>query len=131
VSRRSGGLACIAAAVVLATSCGGGDEAATADSGIEGVAWTGPTCAVERAPPDAKCADRLLARATVRAQHGNRVLAETETDARGRFRLRLPPGEYQLYASGGMTPFAAPVASARVVESRFTRVELHVDTGIR
>jgi hypothetical protein len=130
VSRPSA-LACILASLALATSCGGADESARESSGVEGVALTGPTCAVERIPPDPKCDDRVLARATVRAQDGDRVVAETQTDAQGRFRLPLVPGRYELYTSGGIAPFNTPVATARVVESRFTHVDLYVDSGIR
>jgi hypothetical protein len=98
---------------------------------VQGIAFIGPTCAVEREPPDPACADRPLARAVIRARRGGRVAGETRTDARGRFRLRLAPGRYQLYTSAGIAPFAAPVATARVAPRRFTRLELHVDSGIR
>jgi hypothetical protein len=131
VSRRSSRIACILSAIALATSCGGADEAASEDSGVVGVALTGPTCAVERTPPDPKCDDRVLAHATVRAQDGDRVAGETETDAQGRFRLLLEPGTYELYTSGGIAPFSAPAATARVSANRFTHVDLYVDTGIR
>ena len=98
---------------------------------MQGVAFIGPTCPVEREPPDPACADRPLARAVIRARRGDRVAGETRTDARGRFHLRLSPGRYQLYTSGGIAPLAVPVATARVVSHRFTRLELHVDSGIR
>jgi hypothetical protein len=131
VSRRSSTLVCILGSLALATSCGGGETAAPPDSGVEGVALTGPTCAVQRTPPDPKCDDRTLAHATVRAQEGDRVAGETETDAQGRFRLALEPGSYELYTSGGMAPLATPVTAVRVVANRFTHVDLYVDTGIR
>jgi hypothetical protein len=131
VSRRSGRIACILAALALVASCGGADDAAEEDSGVEGVALVGPTCPVERDPPDPECDDRPLAEATVRAQQGDRVVGETETDAQGRFRLPLAPGDYQLFTSGGIAPFAVPAETARVVANRFTQVELQVDSGIR
>jgi hypothetical protein len=133
VSRHSRGLACLLAAIALFTSCGGGGDDASAppDSGVEGVVLTGPTCAVQRVPPDPDCDDRLLAHASVRAKQGDRLVGETETDAQGRFRLPLAPGDYQLFTSGGINPSDTPVATAHVAANRFTQVELYVDTGIR
>jgi hypothetical protein len=121
----------VALAGLALTACSTGDASEPADSGVQGVAFIGPTCPVERDPPDPACADRPLARAVVRARRDGRVAGETRTDARGRFRLRLSPGRYRLYTSGGIQPFGAPVATARVVAHRFTRVTLHVDSGIR
>lgn len=131
MSRRSSRLACALATVALVASCGGTDESTPRDSGVEGVALTGPTCPVETVPPDPACADRPLAQATIRAQQGDRVAGETETDAQGRFRIALAPGDYQLYTSGGITPFSAPATMVSVTASRFTQVELLVDSGIR
>jgi hypothetical protein len=129
VSRRSTVVVGLVGLALSACSTEGASEAE--DAGVRGIAFIGPTCPVEREPPDPSCADRPLARAVIRAQRGGRVAGETRTDARGRFRLRLSPGRYQLYTSGGIAPFAAPVATARVVSHRFTRLELHVDSGIR
>jgi hypothetical protein len=133
VSRRSGGLPSILVAFVglALAACSGGDASEPQDSGVEGVVLIGPTCGVESLPPDPACADRPLARGIVRARRDGRLAGETRTDARGRFRLHLAPGRYQLYTSGGIVPFAAAVASARVTSHRFTRLELHVDSGIR
>jgi hypothetical protein len=118
-------------ASLVVTSCSDVGEPDPKDSGVEGVALIGPTCPVERDPPDPDCADRPLAHATIRAQRAADVVGNTKTDAQGRFRLPLEPGSYQLYTSGGIQPFGTPVATVRVVSNRFTRVELRIDSGIR
>jgi hypothetical protein len=131
VCRRSAGVAGLVAIVIASVACSMGGAAEPPDSGVAGVAMIGPTCGAERQPPDPNCGDRPLSGARIQARRDGRVVNEARTDVRGRFRLRLDAGRYRLYTSGGIAPFAAPVAFVRVVAHRFTRVELHVDSGIR
>jgi hypothetical protein len=59
--------------------------------------------------------------------------ARTESDARGLFRLVLPPGEYVLRArnlTGAPVPAAWPV-TVRVTAGAFTEVTIHFDSGVR
>ena len=59
--------------------------------------------------------------------------ARTESDARGLFRLVLPPGEYVLQArnlTGAPVPAAWPV-TVRVTAGAFTEVTIHFDSGVR
>jgi hypothetical protein len=51
------------------------------------------------------------------------------TDAKGTYRIALPPGRWSLRVQGarfGWTP-----ASALVPRTRYARVGVYVDTGIR
>ena len=60
-------------------------------------------------------------------------VARADSDARGRFRLMLPPGEYVLRArnlTGAPVPTARPVR-IRVAVGEFTEVIIHFDSGIR
>jgi hypothetical protein len=60
-------------------------------------------------------------------------VARADSDAQGRFRLTLPPGEYVLRArnlTGAPVPTARPV-TVRVAAGEFTEITIHFDSGIR
>jgi hypothetical protein len=83
-------------AVLLLTS-GCAMPATTPDgaSGIRGRALVGPTCPVERDPPDPGCADRPYHGAlAVAAASDGHMVASFETDAEGNFTVAVAPGEY-------------------------------------
>jgi hypothetical protein len=109
--------------VTFATASGAG-------TGVRGYAHVGPTCPVERMPPDPACADRPYAGTfVVNSLSGLRV-AEFTTGADGQFALALPPGSYNLRLAGtaampsmAMQPFT--------VGSGWTTVDLALDSGIR
>jgi hypothetical protein len=61
------------------------------------------------------------------------VAARADSDARGHFRLVLPPGEYVVQArnlTGAPVPTARPV-TVRVTAGEFTEITIHFDSGIR
>jgi hypothetical protein len=103
------------------------------DSGIKGTVSIGPTCPVERIPPDPNCADRPYD-ALIRATRAGRTLARTRSGGDGSFTLRLRPGSYRLIAS---SPSPAPYTRSsnelvvRVRSHRFVRVHIAFDSGIR
>lgn len=118
----------------LAAACG--SDAASPDGGDQGVrgqVLLGPTCPgpMTDASP---CPDRPLAGVTIRVLQDGTPLDETATsDARGRFELSVPPGEYTLEAvvdPGGPGMFAKPVG-VTVPSEGFVEVVVPVDTGIR
>lgn len=110
-----------------------GDSTITpADSGVRGTVSLGPTCPVERIPPDPACADKGYAGTiVVRRAGANTVFARTMSDATGAFKLTLPPGAYTLTAGEGkMLPRCTPTAIT-VAPHAFVTASISCDTGIR
>jgi hypothetical protein len=116
-------------------AAGGSAAAAPGDSGIAGRIVAGPTCPVERVPPDPQCAPRPLAASLRIHPAGKRGPVETtRSAANGRFSIRLAPGAYVVtpLARRG-SPFPRPPRPSQVTvrAGRFTRVTITYDTGIR
>jgi hypothetical protein len=99
------------------------------DSGIEGTVLIGPMCPVMREGEE--CPDQpYQAVLTVTSPKGERIV-QVQTEADGRFRIPLPPGEYILHPeSPNILPFAQE-QSFVVMESEFIRVDVKYDSGIR
>ena len=104
-------------------------QATPIDSGIEGAVWIGPICPVVREGEE--CPDQpYQAVLTVTSPRGERIV-QVQAEADGSFRIPLPPGEYILHPeSPNVMPFAQE-QSFVVMESRFTRVDVNYDSGIR
>ncbi len=119
-------------AVLLLVACGESSLLGPdAPQGIDGVALLGPLCPVER--EDEPCPDRPLQDATIRVrrQSSGGTFATLSTDADGRFRVGLEPGDYTLVPEPG-DPF--PVASEQdvtVAPGVWIEVTVSFDTGIR
>lgn len=121
----------LAAVVTLAlTACGTSTSASAAPTAtVSGSVTASPTCPVER--PNHPCPP-APASANVQAtnSHG-RVVASTQTDAKGRYQLQLRGGTYTLAA---VTPHVFPRCSPMSVTVRASdsyRVDISCDTGIR
>src|SRR5688500_17570754 len=85
----------IASLLGLASGCIlPGDAAGT--SGIHGIAMVGPTCPVERDPPDPECKDRPYSGPLVVVTPDDRVVKEFESAENGTFRVTVAPGEYHV-----------------------------------
>ena len=84
-------LVCLLAAVTVLTACGGGSSAGGADSGIRGRALLGPACPVE---PCSVSEPPYTGSFVVRRDDA--VVAKVKTDGKGRFEVRLAPGQYVL-----------------------------------
>ena len=96
-------------------------------------AQAGPTCPVERNPPDSACAPRAVsgAQIVVHATNGD-VVAQATTNADGSATVQLPGGAYWVEAlpvNGLMG--TAPAYAFAVVGGRTTHVLFDYDTGIR
>jgi hypothetical protein len=113
------------AAAVAASSAG----AATTPSGLRGLVTRGPivpVCTAEQ-PCDAPAKNITL----VFSRNG-RVMRRATTNDQGRYRVRLAPGLYTVRLQvkqrigRGLQP-----QRARVVASRYRRVNFSIDTGIR
>ncbi len=116
--------------LVLLAACG---PAATTqpDTGIEGLVTIGPMCPV--VIEGQECPDQpFQATLTVLDRDGRRVL-RFETDAEGRFRELLPPGDYILRPESpgeSRLPFAGEQEFS-VAAGQFTRLVVNYDSGIR
>lgn len=118
--------------VVLALAGCLSQPAVPPDSGIYGVATLGPTCPVERDPPDPGCADRPYEGALrVTTPDGARVVATFSTDPAGKFNVSVAPGAYVLGSTGERWPVCASEGEVVVAEGRWTRANVSCDTGIR
>ena len=99
---------------------------------VFGRVLAGPTCPVERFPPDPDCADQPVAGALlVVARPGGEEVRLVESDAEGRFALRLEPGVYVLQPQpyDGLLGNAPP--QEFVVELEPVELMVGYDTGIR
>ena len=118
-----------------AASITGTPQAATAtpalagESGIDGTVTLGPTCPVQSI--ESPCPDRPYEASIAVLDAAGRKVAETRSDADGRFRLALPPGVYTLIPHSTGTPPSAREQTVIVVAGGFTAVEIAYDSGIR
>ena len=107
------------------------EDTAPGASGIQGQALMGPMCPVVSI--DEPCPDQPV-QATVDVLNVDctRRIASFTTDADGRFRVALQPGEYCLLPQQGTSgfPFGKP-QNVGVQENAFTAVIISLDTGIR
>jgi hypothetical protein len=99
---------------------------------LTGSVLAGPTCPVERVPPDVGCADRAVSGAEVIfVDDMEERVADVVSDVDGRFSLVLPPGTYTLEPQpvhgllGTAPPQVILIADADIA------VTLRYDTGIR
>ena len=104
-------------------------DSAPADSGIEGQVLIGPMCPVVQQGQE--CPDQpYQAALTVNSLDGGKI-AQVQTDAQGRFKISLSPGEYILHPeSPNGIPFAAEQIFS-VEAGKFTHITVNYDSGIR
>lgn len=119
---------------LLMTGCLQGDvPAEPLTSGIQGRVWVGPTCPVERDPPEPGCEDKPLAtRLVVMSPDLKRRITEFESAENGTFRVGVPPGDYAIRsASQNSTPPSCSTDTIRVAVNNYTEVRIDCDSGIR
>jgi hypothetical protein len=117
--------------VVLALAAG----VDAAGTGVRGTVTKGPSCPVEREPPDPGCAPQgFTAKVSIFRLSDRKLVKRLYTDADGRFKARLRPGRYGVRArsaTGGLFPRCPGPVKVRVRSGRYTRVAIECDTGIR
>jgi hypothetical protein len=121
------------ALVIGATSvCGSALAAEDSESGVKGRVTAGPTCPVERYPPDPSCAPRPVETTIKIKSLPEREFVKTvRSGKKGYFSARLAPGRYRLIPRSG-DPFPqCDKKDVTVSRDSFTRVHLSCDTGIR
>ena len=112
-------------------ACADGDE--SLDSGIEGQALAGPQCPAFQ--PASPCPPLPIEVSidVLELESGERVTGFS-TDADGRFRVDLAPGEYRLSPLQPSEDNPFPVGEPQnvtVVEGEFSEIVILYDTGIR
>ena len=101
---------------------------------VGGRATAGPTCPVERNPPDPACARRPVAGAVLVIQdRAGSEVARVTTGKDGRFSVALAPGAYRLVPQpvGGFMGAARPVDFQVEAGQATPPLEVSFDTGIR
>ena len=114
--------------IILLATCSI-QEAAPADSGVEGQVLIGPMCpVVQMGQP---CPDQpYQATLTINNRDGTK-LTQVQADPHGHFKIVLKPGEYILHPeSPNVMPFAVE-QSFLVQAGRFTQLTVSYDSGIR
>ncbi len=109
------------------------NEGKNFDSGISGIVLLGPVCPVVKDPPEPECADKpYAAKLAVTASDQARVITEFSSDANGRFRVALAPGEYAIRsaAAANILPYCSR-DTVKVEANKFTDIVVSCDTGIR
>lgn len=114
------------------TGQSGGGGIAAYQSGIKGTVMAGPTCPVERNPPDPACADRPLQTlvAVYRKSDLVHAVAFAQSSAQGEFAFSLAPGEYTVGAGESNLP-RCNLTPATVGPAGYTTIVISCDTGIR
>ncbi|MBU6490708.1 hypothetical protein KGQ25_00880 [Patescibacteria group bacterium] len=114
------------------TATGTGNSILPYDSGVQGIVSLGPTCPVERIPPDPSCADKPYATAIAVYHTGSQsVFLMGNSDASGAFKFSLPPGAYTLQATNGKTFPRCTAVTVSVPASGYASTTISCDTGIR
>ncbi len=99
---------------------------------LVGQVLLGPTCPVERIPPDPQCAPRPYpTTVNVYSSGSNDTLASAKSDVNGNFRFDLAPGSYTVSAEGGKVLPRCTSESAEVNAQATTTITINCDTGIR
>ncbi len=100
-------------------------------SGISGTASLGPTCPVERMPPDPACAYKPYQGSFYVRTESGKLVATLSTRSDGSFKLNLDPGTYIItLASTSVMPRLSPT-TVIVEKGKSTTVALTLDSGIR
>jgi hypothetical protein len=103
----------------------------TPTGGINGYVHMGPTCPVQRIPPDPNCADKPYANAALSATDALGKQYKGQTDTNGKFSLNGPVGTYAIkIISVNILPRCED-KQAEVTTNKFTSVDISCDTGIR
>ncbi|HMB42343.1 MAG TPA: hypothetical protein VKM00_00535 [Luteimonas sp.] len=118
-------------ATVIVTKPGVASNAAGIKSGIHGVVTVGPSCPVERTPPDPNCADRPQAATFSIDTPAGAHVAEVSSGADGEFTQLLPAGTYVISLRGTAAMPSMAAQTFEVSGNKYTELSLKLDSGIR
>ncbi len=115
--------------------CPSGNTPPTSSSGgIVGDVLLGPTCPVERNPPDPQCADKPYQTIlTVTNSDGTKIITQFSSDPSGYFKINLSTGSYLIKSSNtqNMLPRCSSNGVITVQSGVYTNTTVYCDTGIR
>ncbi len=101
-------------------------------SGVRGKVLLGPTCPVERIPPDPSCAEKPYATAIMVYRAGSKTpFIIGNSDKSGAFEFSLPPGSYILAANGATMLPRCNEENVTVSPNAYASIDISCDTGIR
>ena len=103
-------------------------------SGIRGHVLLGPTCPVEKIPPDPNCADKpYKTNLVLTSADQSYVIAQFSSDENGKFSIETDPGEYQIRsaAAANILPYCSSSGTIKVTAHTYTSAAISCDTGIR
>ena len=103
-------------------------------SGIRGIVLLGPTCPVERIPPDPNCAEKPFQTSFILTRpNSSQVLSEFSSDQAGKFNVNIPAGDYIIKPAPGapMLPRCPASDVITVEKGAYTSATISCDTGIR
>lgn len=103
-------------------------------TGVRGIVTAGPTCPVQRDPPDPACAERRVAGAVlVFTLVAGTEVGRVTSAADGSFSVELAPGAYRLTAQPveGLMGTPEPMDVEVVAGQPMTELQVSYDTGIR
>lgn len=101
-------------------------------SGVNGVVTMGPTCPVEKTPPDPACGPKPYSTSIFIRKAGSTEVFKTVTsDAKGEFSAELAAGKYTLQTPGGNIFPRCSEITFEVKNGQYTKADISCDTGIR
>lgn len=101
-------------------------------SGISGRVTLGPTCPVERIPPDPKCAPAPYETSIYITKPSSSTFSRSiKSDANGAFSVELDQGTYVIKAQGGKIYPRCGEVTVEVKSGQYTTANISCDTGIR
>lgn len=126
---------CVGARGSVAGSPGASGPTTSTGPGVvvEGRVTAGPTCPVERVPPDPSCAPRAVVGAVIVVRSATAEVGRVTTTASGAWSITLAPGTYSV-AAQPMTGLMGTPATATVTLTGGeapVKLDLSYDTGIR
>jgi len=101
------------------------------NSGITGNVTIGPTCPVERIPPDPNCEDKPYQANLIAVETTSNKQTNFKSSEDGTFKVDLLPGEYLIKnANTAILPRMSDY-EVTVSANKYTELKLEFDSGIR
>jgi hypothetical protein len=100
---------------------------------VHGQVLLGPTCPVERIPPDLACAPKPYKTSIqiFAAKISSHPYKTVVTDAKGKFYFSIKPGSYVLHAKGGAFYPRCADLRIKVSTGKTLNLKMACDTGLR